>query len=54
VGITIEWETDEQQMERCDHEGTTEPLEGGRVDLGLHGVREDVADALPALASLDA
>jgi hypothetical protein len=26
VAITIEWETDEQWMERCDHEGTTDPL----------------------------
>jgi hypothetical protein len=24
----IEWETNEQRIERCDHEGTTEPLAG--------------------------
>ena len=26
--IQIEWERDGQRMERCDHEGTTEPLDG--------------------------
>jgi hypothetical protein len=26
--IQIEWETDDERMERCDHEGTTEPLDG--------------------------
>jgi hypothetical protein len=26
--VTVEWETDGQRMERCDHEGTTEPLAG--------------------------
>jgi hypothetical protein len=26
--IQIEWETDDARMERCDHEGTTEPLDG--------------------------
>jgi len=28
VTIHIESETDEQRVERCDHEGTTEPLDG--------------------------
>jgi hypothetical protein len=28
VTVTVEWETDEQRMERCDHDGTTEPLGG--------------------------
>jgi len=28
VTIKIEWETDEQRIERCDHDGTTEPLNG--------------------------
>ena len=26
-GLVVEWETDEQRMERCDHEGTSEPLQ---------------------------
>lgn len=26
--IEVEWETDGQRMERCDHEGTTESLDG--------------------------
>ena len=26
MAVTVEWESDEQRMERCDHEGTTEPL----------------------------
>ena len=29
--LTVEWESDEQRMERCDHEGTTEPLAGGTI-----------------------
>jgi hypothetical protein len=28
VTVHVEWETAEQRMERCDHEGTTEPLSG--------------------------
>ena len=28
MGLTIESETEEQRIERCDHEGTTEPLKG--------------------------
>jgi hypothetical protein len=28
VAIEIEWESDAQRMERCDHEGTTELLSG--------------------------
>jgi hypothetical protein len=28
VTIHVESETDEQRIERCDHEGTTEPLNG--------------------------
>ena len=26
--MRVEWETDEQRMECCDHEGTTKPLDG--------------------------
>jgi hypothetical protein len=26
----VEWETAEQRVERCDHEGTTEPVDGMR------------------------
>jgi hypothetical protein len=26
--VHVEWETDGQRMERCDHEGTTGPLDG--------------------------
>lgn len=26
--VTVEWETDEQRHERCDHIGMTEPLDG--------------------------
>jgi len=26
--VTVEWETDEQRVERCDHEGTTQALDG--------------------------
>ena len=26
--MQVEWETDERRMERCDHEGTTEPVDG--------------------------
>ena len=26
--MQVEWETDLRRMERCDHEGTTEPLKG--------------------------
>jgi hypothetical protein len=26
--VHVEWETDGQRMERCDHEGTTESLDG--------------------------
>jgi hypothetical protein len=28
VTVTVEWETAEQRAERCDHDGTTEPLAG--------------------------
>jgi len=28
VTLKVEWETDDQRMERCDHDGTTEPLNG--------------------------
>jgi hypothetical protein len=28
VTVHIEWETEEQRMERCDHEETTELLDG--------------------------
>jgi hypothetical protein len=28
VTVRVEWETDEQRLERCDHEGTTEALNG--------------------------
>jgi hypothetical protein len=28
VTVHVDWETDAQRMERCDHEGTTEPLDG--------------------------
>lgn len=28
MAIEIEWETDEQRLERCDQEETTEPLDG--------------------------
>jgi hypothetical protein len=31
--VTVEWETDEQRQERCDHEGTTEPLGGGAISV---------------------
>ena len=31
MAVTVEWESDEQRMERCDHEGTTEPLAGGTI-----------------------
>jgi hypothetical protein len=27
VAVHVEWETDVEQMERCDHEGTSAPLE---------------------------
>jgi hypothetical protein len=33
MAVTVEWESDEQRMERCDHEGTTEPLAGGAVSV---------------------
>jgi hypothetical protein len=26
--VTVEWQKDGQRMERCDHDGTTEPLNG--------------------------
>jgi len=26
VTVHVDWETPEQRMERCDHEGTSEPL----------------------------
>jgi hypothetical protein len=29
--VRVDWETDEQRMERCDHEGTTEPLSGSEA-----------------------
>jgi hypothetical protein len=29
--ITVEWETETQRMERCDHEGTTESLGGEAI-----------------------
>jgi hypothetical protein len=28
VTVTVEWETATERLERCDHEGTTEPLDG--------------------------
>jgi hypothetical protein len=28
VAVHVEWESDEQRLERCDHEGTSAPLEG--------------------------
>jgi hypothetical protein len=31
VPWTVEWETDEQRMERCDHGGTTEAIAGGSI-----------------------
>ena len=29
--VTVEWETATQRMERCDHEGATEPLDGSKA-----------------------
>lgn len=26
--VIVEWEKDGQRLERCDHDGTTEPLDG--------------------------
>jgi hypothetical protein len=31
VTVTVEWETDAQRLERCDHEGTTEQLDGSEA-----------------------
>jgi hypothetical protein len=31
VAVTVEWESEERRMERCDHEGTTEALAGGSI-----------------------
>jgi hypothetical protein len=30
VTVRVEWEAGERRMERCDHEGTSEPAEGMR------------------------
>jgi hypothetical protein len=45
-GVHVESETDEQRFERCDHQGTTEPLNGLGDDLDVHALRQDLADAL--------
>ena len=29
--VRVEWESDTERMIRCDHEGTTEPLEGSEA-----------------------
>jgi hypothetical protein len=26
--VTVDWENESERLERCDHEGTTEPLHG--------------------------
>jgi hypothetical protein len=28
ITVTVEWENEAGRLERCDHEGTTEPLDG--------------------------
>jgi hypothetical protein len=28
MSVFVEWASDARRMERCDHEGTTEPLDG--------------------------
>jgi hypothetical protein len=33
MAVTVEWESDEQRMECCDHEGTTEPLASGSISV---------------------
>ena len=34
MAVTVEWETDDQRMETCDHDGTTEPL-GGMTSVSV-------------------
>jgi uncharacterized Zn finger protein len=29
--VRVEWESDTARMERCDHEGTTEPMDGSEA-----------------------
>jgi hypothetical protein len=33
VTVRVEWETDEQRLERCEYEGTTEPLGGEAISV---------------------
>jgi hypothetical protein len=44
VTIHIESETDEHRSERCDHDGTTEPLGGLASGVGVHRLQRDLAD----------
>jgi len=34
VTVHVEWETDEQRLEQCGHEGTTEPV-GGMTSVSV-------------------
>jgi hypothetical protein len=45
--IHVERETDTERIERCDHDGTTEPLAGLSTVLGPPGFRGEWSSWFP-------